>query len=190
MKLIIENWRRYLEEGRSAPSAGSLGLTGLSTSERYAVMKKQQAIRQKADEEVDFGKWEQAMKKATKDYSAAMLALGKPMAAQDKEGIATAREKLKQVRVVWRKTLKQANVMMFKYFMTVKKLGGTLHPAEQKILQDAFEHLEKKLAASEKLAASSAAAAEKRKQTLQQITDRDPDLGAAIKWTQSVVGKE
>jgi hypothetical protein len=175
----MEGWRQYLEEVRAAPSAGRLGLTGLSTSERYAVMKKQQAIRQKADEEVDFGKWEQAMKKATKDYTAATLALGKPLGAQDKEGVATARENLKQVRVVWRNTLKKSNEILFKYFMTVKKLGGTLAPDEEKILQDAFEALKQKLAASEK-----------REQTLQQIAAKDPDLGRAIKWTQSVVGKE
>ena len=105
---------------------------------------KQQAIRQKADEVVDFGKWEKDVDRITDELEKAFLALEKPMMSGDKAQLAKVREHIKQKRQEFRKIVGQTSQKAFQFFMAIKKLGGELTPDEEKMKDNAYQILKQK----------------------------------------------
>ena len=111
----------------------------------------QQAIRQKADEMVDFGKWEKQLDQATDDLEKAFLALEKPMMSGDKVTIAKVREVIKQKRAEFRKLIMQTSQKGFMFYGTIKKLGGELSPQEEKTMQQLYQTLKQRQDAEKKI---------------------------------------
>tara|TARA_R110002012_G_scaffold157945_1_gene319296 strand:+ start:169 stop:681 length:513 start_codon:yes stop_codon:yes gene_type:complete len=140
MKLTISHLRQIIQEELKEGLAGATA----AHMNTYPEDKKQAQIRNKADEMVDFGKWEKQVDKVTDDFEAAMLALEKPLLARDQAGIAQARANIKKARLAFRGTIKQTSEKLFMYFMTVKKLGGTLEPDEEQMMNSAYTTLQKK----------------------------------------------
>jgi hypothetical protein len=146
MKLTKEKLQQIIqEELQEAIQKESLAKASAALMD-FDGEKEQAQIRNKADEMVDFGKWEKQMDKVSDDFEAAIMALEKPLLAKDKEGIAQARANIQKARVAFRQTLMQTSDKLFMYFMTVKKLGGILKPDEEKLLQRAFKRIKQRQA--------------------------------------------
>ena len=144
MKITKSQLKQIIQEELREVVRALDGVEPEDVKTQFDTLKKQQALRQKADEEVDFGKWEQQVDKATDDLEAAFLALERPLLAQDQEGIAAAREKIQQARVNFRKQISRTSRMVFMFYSTLKNLGGTLSQEEEEMVRKAVDILKQK----------------------------------------------
>jgi|7_EtaG_2_1085326.scaffolds.fasta_scaffold02520_10 hypothetical protein len=135
MKQIAKNWNKFLKEGSFKPNP--------EQTER----KRQIDIRSKANDLINFGKWEKDIDNASDQFETSLLNLEPAMLIQNpqerSEAVKAARAKLKAARIEWRRVMSFSTAISYKYYMTVKELGGTLTPDETAFLKTSIENINK-----------------------------------------------
>jgi hypothetical protein len=114
--------------------------------EEWSQREKEIAIRVKADEIVDFGKFENELAKATEGFQNAFSAMYDVAVSHGmrSEEYTKAKERRTQARHQWHSLLKQQSSKVVEYFSTVKKLGGELNPSEISLVRTVLKTLKQR----------------------------------------------
>ena len=139
MKLITENWNKFLVE----EAGEDIEQRKADQEARRAAIQKKVAIRQKADEMVDFAGFEQKIDAATDAFEKSYDVFEQALESGDRAQIQKAQEGIKAAAAGFRKAMMGSSAVIFKMMMTIKQLGGTLDPEEEKLLDQAYAQLQK-----------------------------------------------